>query len=739
MAKKGTLTVSVIGDTKPFEDALGKISKTAGIAFAAVGTAAIAGAAKSLMAFTDFQGQMNEVFTLLPGISQSAMDDMSGSVKSFSKEFGVLPDKVVPALYQALSAGVPKDNVFDFLEVAQKAAKGGVTELETAVDGISSVVNAYGDDVVSAAQASDLMFTAVRLGKTNFEELSASLSNVTPIASGLGVKFEDVSAGLAALTAKGTPTAQATTQLRSLFVDLSKAGGKTAKVFEGMAGKTFQEFIAGGGSTSDALDIMRQAAEKSGVQIQDLFGSVEAGSAALSLAADSTFAENIDAMGESAGATQAAFDQMMTGLGPVFDKVKAGIAVFLIDVGEKLAPVVEDAIERVSAAFADVGPVIQSFVEDVLGNLSKWWEDNGPTIIDIADKLRDGLVSAFEGMVRAVQFVVRNWDKFKIAVAVAVGIMIPHFVALGVQAVISAAKQVAAWAASNAAAIAGAVVHSAQVAIMVAKWVFMGAQSLLHAAKVAAAWLIAMGPIALVIAAVVGLVVVIVKNWDTIKSVIAAGWDWVKRTTATAWDAIKSTVSKVVGAVVGFVTGIPGRISGVVSTMWDGIKTNFETVRSFIGDKIEALVTTITGLPGRITRAASGLFDGFKDAFRSALNWIIDKWNGLSFTLPTVEAFGATIGGNTFRPPRIPRLATGGVVSSPTLALVGDAGIGNPEIVAPEQMLRRIMREERDGGSTTINVTVHAGMGTNGADVGRQIVDALRSFERSNGRVFAPA
>lgn len=60
------------------------------------------------------------------------------------------------------------------------AAVGGVTELETAVDGITSVVNAYGDDVLSAAEASDLMFTAVKLGKTDFTQLSASLFNVIP-------------------------------------------------------------------------------------------------------------------------------------------------------------------------------------------------------------------------------------------------------------------------------------------------------------------------------------------------------------------------------------------------------------------------------------------------------------------------------------------------------------------------------------------------------------------------------
>ena len=114
-----------------------KISKQAKMVGAAVGAAAIGIGIAGTMAFVDFERSMNEVFTLVPGTSQDAMDAMTNNVKKFSKEFGVLPEKIVPALYQALSAGVPQDNVFEFLETAQKAAKGGVTDLTTAVNGIS--------------------------------------------------------------------------------------------------------------------------------------------------------------------------------------------------------------------------------------------------------------------------------------------------------------------------------------------------------------------------------------------------------------------------------------------------------------------------------------------------------------------------------------------------------------------------------------------------------------------------
>jgi hypothetical protein len=155
-------------------------------------------------AFLKFEKGMNEVMTLLPVRARRP----SGTVRPGQ---GLLQGvrrparQGHPALYSALSAGVPKDNVFEFMEVAQKAAKGGVTDLETAVDGISSVINAYGAEVISATEASDLMFTAVRLGKTTFEEISGSIFQMAPIAAAVGIPFKDLTASIANLTARAYP------------------------------------------------------------------------------------------------------------------------------------------------------------------------------------------------------------------------------------------------------------------------------------------------------------------------------------------------------------------------------------------------------------------------------------------------------------------------------------------------------------------------------------------------------
>ena len=130
-----------------FGKSVAKVGATAGLAFA--GAAASIGVA-GVTAFSSFEKNLKEVMTLLPDAGKEVFDELSEQTKSFAKEFGVLPDKALPALYSALSAGVPRENVFTFMEIAQKAAKGGVTELETAVDALSSVVNAYGAEAITA-------------------------------------------------------------------------------------------------------------------------------------------------------------------------------------------------------------------------------------------------------------------------------------------------------------------------------------------------------------------------------------------------------------------------------------------------------------------------------------------------------------------------------------------------------------------------------------------------------------
>ena len=366
----------------------GKLGTVASGALVAAGAALAKFAAESVKTATQFEKGMAEVFTLLPGISQGAMGAMTEQAKQAAKEMGVLPSELLPALYDSLSAGIPPDNVFSFLEAANAAAVGGVTDIGTAVDGLSSVVNAYGQDVISVGEASDVMFTAVRLGKTNFEQLSNSLFNVIPTAASLGVSFQDVAQNLSALTAAGVPTSVATTQLRQAFIEASKSGTKLDQALRDLHGKGFADLIASGMTSSQIFLSLRESMPEQ--QFRDLFGSVEAANAALGITND-TAQGVIDSFTGVSGATDAAAETMRNTAAQVDKELAAAFEVLKITIGDELTPEVVEfkraLIDVIDVTIKTVGPTIR--IIKTLNELAQKASSGQATAEDYKNALRD--------------------------------------------------------------------------------------------------------------------------------------------------------------------------------------------------------------------------------------------------------------------------------------------------------------------------------------------------------------
>ncbi|RRD38819.1 phage tail tape measure protein [Leptotrichia sp. OH3620_COT-345] len=354
----------------------------------------------------NFQSSMNEVYTLLPNITQPQMQKMKDDILDLSNKFGVLPEKTVPALYQALSAGVPKDNVMSFLETAQKGATAGVADIETSVDGLSSIVNAWGEKNINAAQASDLMFTAVKQGKTTFKEIASGISKVGPLAASLGVQFGDVSAALASMTSKGTPTEVAMTQLKAAFSELSQGTSKVSKEFKAASGKSFKEFIASGGNLQGALKILEERSKKTGKGINELFGSAEAAQVALSLTGEGAkkFADDIEAMKNATGATDTAFETMNKGIEATWNKLNTNFTTRLIKLGDAMAPTIEKIGNIILGIFPYIDQLGASFNSPMFLEFNKLMIEIGkiisatlvPTLIQLVGIVGGVLMNIFQ-------------------------------------------------------------------------------------------------------------------------------------------------------------------------------------------------------------------------------------------------------------------------------------------------------------------------------------------------------
>ena len=249
----------------------GALSGHAAFAGASMGAAFAGFAGSAISEFIALEKKWAEVTTLMPTLNQEALGQMKADIDRFSRETGTTLEDAYEAAYQAVSAGINPESTASFLSTAHQAALAGVTDITTAVDGLTSVLNAYGMETANATQVSDAMFTAIRLGKTTFREMAPVLGPVLPIASALGTEFQEITAAVASLTAQGNPTSIALTQIRSALVALSK-DTKARGLFEGLTGLTYQQFQAQGGTFQEALSMIVKEAERTGKSLTDLFG-----------------------------------------------------------------------------------------------------------------------------------------------------------------------------------------------------------------------------------------------------------------------------------------------------------------------------------------------------------------------------------------------------------------------------------------------------------------------------------
>lgn len=178
------------------------------------------------------------------------------------------------------------------------------------------------------------------------------MGKVIPTASAANFGIEELSTAYAVLTKNGIATAESGTYLRSMLSELTKSGSETDKALRELSGKGFAELKKEGKPTTEIFKMLSEYAEANGKTLKDMFGSVEAGSAAMVLASGDgkEFNEILDSMGEAAGATQEAFDKIDSSPAERIARALNRAKNKAIEMGDKLLPVFEKVIGKVESA-----------------------------------------------------------------------------------------------------------------------------------------------------------------------------------------------------------------------------------------------------------------------------------------------------------------------------------------------------------------------------------------------------
>ena len=300
-----------------------------------------------------------------------------------SNRTGVAFTDLAESMYSALSAGVPQDNVLEFVENTVNLSKGGFTQTATAIDIVTTALNAYQMEMSEATHVQDVLITTQNLGKTTVDELASNMGKLIPTANSVNVAFDQLGAMYATVTANGVATAETTTYLNAMINELGASGSTAEKAMQAatagtdMAGKKFSEISAMGYDVTDVLKLMDEYAQSTGKSLSDMFSSSEGAKAASILLSNMEgFKSNITSMIDSAGAASAAAETMMDTTAEKIQVAKNQIDNLTSSIAEQLLPVIGETAQEISdvadsSKIDETAKVVGNFISGTLTLLLK--------------------------------------------------------------------------------------------------------------------------------------------------------------------------------------------------------------------------------------------------------------------------------------------------------------------------------------------------------------------------------
>ncbi len=420
----------------------GKTISSAGATLTTSITLPIAGVATTALKMSnDFENAMAKVGTIAD-TTNTPMKALKEQVIDLSNAVGVGVTDIAEAQYQAISAGVETAESVNFVSVAVKAAKGGFTDTTTAVDGLTTVINAYGLEASKAAEISDQMLLAQNFGKTSFGDMASSMGKVIPIASSLNVSTEELFGSIAVLTKNGIATSEAVTGLKAAYGNILKPSADASKTAQQL-GLDFSSSHLQSVGWAKFLDEIKEKTGGNAETMAKLFGSTEALNSVTVLAGKGSadFTKVLGKMGEAAGMTETAYKKMLTPtermnisfnkiknsimqfgatLTPVFDKV-AGIIDIIGDKLNNLSEEQVNAVVKFATIASVIGPTILMFGKMVtmVGTVIKTFGTIKRTIANFGGivKLITSPAGIVIGVLAAIALaaflIIKNWDKVK--------------------------------------------------------------------------------------------------------------------------------------------------------------------------------------------------------------------------------------------------------------------------------------------------------------------------------------
>ena len=338
-------------------------SLTVGVTLPIVGV----GVAATKMAM-DFDTSLTKMVSLV-GLTRDEVDGMRGDIITMASQYGKSAKEAADAMFFITSAGLRGSDAMETLEASLKGAAIGLGDVQTIADLSTSALNAYGPSVLSASKATSILRTAVEQGKLESSALAGAMGNVLPVASALGVGFDEAAAAMAAMSRTGTNAGEASTQLRGILAQIAKETPKGAKALKsvGLSYEGLRNELKEKGLLS-TLQTLVGAFDGNTVATSAFFGNVRALTGVMDLmgAGADTTKDIFKALADTtANDLDPAFATAAETTGFKLQKSFATLKNSLIEFGDIIAPFVEKfatKLSEVGAAFQGLSPQMKQLI-----------------------------------------------------------------------------------------------------------------------------------------------------------------------------------------------------------------------------------------------------------------------------------------------------------------------------------------------------------------------------------------
>jgi TP901 family phage tail tape measure protein len=736
-----TIPIKYITNTKALGTAQSKFAKFGGAiaGIAAASTAAIAGiGAAAVKMSAEFETNFAKIQGLV-GVAAEDLGVLEDAAKRLGPQFGKSANEAADALFFITSAGLRGADAVNVLEASLKGAAIGLGDTKTIADLATSAVNAYGAANLDGTKAVDILAEAVREGKLEPAELAGSMGQVLPVASAMGVGFDEVGAAMAAMSRTGTDASSAATQLRGIMNALIKPTKEAEDTLAGLglSAEGLREQMGTEGLLP-TLETLTTAFDGNIEATASVFGNVRALTGVLDLMGSNVegtraiFANMTDDVGALDSALDVTSETAAFKFNRALETAKASllpVGDVLLDIGaklldsllptiEKLGPVFEETFEAFAPALDELFELLPGLI-DALLPLLPVIGDIATIVLDLVTALLPPFVALLEALMPIFELLTGVVEDLVVPlVEMLAPVLTDIFEAVG--RIIEAAMPVFIQLLETLIPI---VLELVEMFLPLLDYILPLLEAYLldlvvPALEIFAEMLGVILPFAMEMFKTFGLGRLLVAMGD-----FSEDFQMIVYNIRKWWaESFNSMIVHLENWLNAAVRGLNWFIDKANSL--PGVEINFRASEITLGrldmpDLPRFLQQQINENMSRVdTTSMAGIMEASGASFARGISTRDFLGTG---SLSAIERLSQPGSGVT-------PFADGGIVTRPVIGMVGEAG---PEAIIPLNKAGSL------GG--TYNITVNAGMGANGSQIGEEIVRAIKKYERQSGPVFASA